>query len=654
MLAAVVLAAVFAAASPSPSPDASATPSAAPLASIGETRAATGTRGALHRSPITATSLDVGDANRSGETLDAQLRALPGYDRTRANTGFSNYGLDRLSIAGAGTDRAAFIVDGVPATDPFGGQIDWAAVPGDVLTRVELFTGPGSALYGSGAIGGALVAHTYDARDAAAGLTATQVTGQLGGDASAFSALGGGRSGRLSWAAWGQTGRYEFGALPPADTSFNSGAAATVMASGRATVRYAVGAFGIEAGTTFSSDAQQEGRPDYGFARDQRQADLAINAGGGATSYLLNLYTRTTALINTSDTYPSAPGTPLYTQTVLANDIGASLQMLTADAYGSTLLLLGTRDGGGNTLQRSGVGVLQSDAVGVQQDAYAALQREVVDGRFDLIAGARLDAFTTDASLAGTSSADRSDNAVSPRLAASYAIGTPFVLRLYDGGGLREPFLNELVRSYRIGTISYASNIGLVPERSRGDGVGIDVVEGATRATFDVQQTRVQNAIDFRTISPTLQMRSNVGATATDGAQFSLVRTLHCGRVDVTASERYARITADVDPTLLGQRLPYVPDRSASIGWSGGSRTVAAVRVTALGTGYADDRNLMVLPAATVVDASLTRPGPRVDFTVGATNATDARYLSSPDRLAPPSNLYVRFATHGTAQPQHC
>jgi outer membrane receptor protein involved in Fe transport len=642
MLIAVALAVTFAAAAPSPSPS----PSASPLQSIGETRAATGTRGALHRSPITATALDVGDANRSGETFDAQLRALPGYDRTRANTGFSNYGLDRLSIEGAGTDRAAFVVDGVPATDPFGGQIDWSAVPGDVLTRVELFTGPGSALYGSGAIGGALVAHTYDARDAAAGLTATQVTAQIGGDASSGSIVGGGRSGRLAWAAWGQTGRAEFGALPPVDTSFNSGAAATVMASGRATVRYAVGAFAIEAGTTLASDAQQEGRPEYGFARDQRQADLAINAGGGATSYALNLFARTTALINTSDTFPSAPGTPLYTQTVLANDIGASFQLLTADAYGSTLLLVGTRDGGGNTLQRSGVGALQSNAVGVQRDAYAALQREIVDGRFDLIVGARLDAFTTAASLAGTSSADRSDNAVSPRFAASYAIGKPVVVRLYDGGGLREPFLNELVRSYRIGTITYASNIDLVPERSRGDGVGIDVVAGATRATFDLQQTRVADAIDFRTISSTLQMRSNVGATATDGAQFSLVRTLHCGRLDVTASERYARITADVDPSLLGQRLPYVPDRSVSIGWSGGGATVAAVRVTALGTAYADDRNVMLLPAATVVDASLTRPGPRVDITIGATNATDARYLSSPDRLAPPSNLYLRLTTH--------
>jgi outer membrane receptor protein involved in Fe transport len=634
-------------------PSPASSPSPAPGV-IGSTRAATGTPETLHRSAITATTLDLSSAATAGEPLDAALRALPGYDRTRANTGFSNYGLNRLSIAGAGTDRAAFIVDGVPATDPFGGQIDWAAIPLPALTRVELFTGPGSALYGSGAIGGALDVRTYDARDAAAGVTGTRAVAESGGIDDDLAALSGGRAGRFSWAAWADGTHTEFGALPPDETASNATPALTTTGSARATLRYGVGAFGVELGIADASDAQQEGRPHYDFSGDSRQVDVALNADAGSTTFALQLFARTTGLINAADSYPAKPGLPLYTQTVLANDLGAALTVIANDTRGSTLVLVQTRDGGGASVQRSPVGALEDEGTGIQDDDALALQRDYRAGPFDAIVGGRVDAYTTDAGAVKIGDAQRHDTAVSPRAAISYALGTPLVLRIYDGGGLREPFLNELVRGYRIGAISYEPNIGLVPERSRGDGVGVDWLSGTTRATFDLQQTRVVNAIDFRTLSPTLQMRSNVGATATDGTQFSLQHRAGCGRYDVTASERYARVTDDVNPVLLGRRLPYVPDRAFSLGWSGGASGILSVRMTALGTAYADDLNHQVLPAATVFDASYTQPGRRADLTFGATNATDARYLTSPDRLAPPSNLYLRLTTHASRAAKGC
>ena len=89
------------------------------------------------------------------------LRALPGFDRTRSNSGFTNYGQLRVSFSGAGNDRGLVLVDNVFAQDGFGGQIDWAAYPANDLTRAELLRGPGSALYGSGAIGGVLSLQTF-------------------------------------------------------------------------------------------------------------------------------------------------------------------------------------------------------------------------------------------------------------------------------------------------------------------------------------------------------------------------------------------------------------------------------------------------------------------------------------------------------------
>lgn len=84
------------------------------------------------------------------------MRALPGFDRTRSDSAFTNYGQLRASFSGAGNDRGTVFVDGIPAQNGFGGQIDWQAYPTEEIQRIELLRGPGSARYGSGAIGGAL------------------------------------------------------------------------------------------------------------------------------------------------------------------------------------------------------------------------------------------------------------------------------------------------------------------------------------------------------------------------------------------------------------------------------------------------------------------------------------------------------------------
>src|SRR5216683_1919720 len=138
---------------PSPSPS----PTASPLPTIGTVRVVTGSPQSLHRAPQPASVLD-GRALRSGTApaLDAALRVLPGVDRDRSNAPFTNYGQLRLSFSGAGSDRGTLFVDGIPAGDGFGGQVNWNVYPLGAVDRAELLRGPGSALYGSGAIGGAL------------------------------------------------------------------------------------------------------------------------------------------------------------------------------------------------------------------------------------------------------------------------------------------------------------------------------------------------------------------------------------------------------------------------------------------------------------------------------------------------------------------
>ncbi|MGR4065948.1 MAG: TonB-dependent receptor, partial [Vulcanimicrobiaceae bacterium] len=109
---------------------------------IGSVRVATGSPQALHQLPVPASVLDREQiATNPATTADGLLRVMPGVDRNRSNSMFTNYGQVRVSFTGAGTDRGLVLVDGIPAQDGFGGQINWALYPSLDLTRAELLRG---------------------------------------------------------------------------------------------------------------------------------------------------------------------------------------------------------------------------------------------------------------------------------------------------------------------------------------------------------------------------------------------------------------------------------------------------------------------------------------------------------------------------------
>src|SRR5690242_1966057 len=131
MLTALVLA-VLATPTPSPSP----TPT--PLPIIVNVRVATGSEQSLHALPVSASALDqAAIQTTSALATDSLLRRLPGFDRTRSNSMFTNYGQLRVSFAGSGNDHGLVLGDGIPAQDGFGGQVDWSAYPTSDVQRAE-------------------------------------------------------------------------------------------------------------------------------------------------------------------------------------------------------------------------------------------------------------------------------------------------------------------------------------------------------------------------------------------------------------------------------------------------------------------------------------------------------------------------------------
>ncbi len=624
---------------------------------IGAVRVATGSQQSLHRLPVPASVLDAAAIQSSpAATSDALLRALPGFDRDRSNSAFTNYGQLRVSFGGAGNDRGVVIADGLPAQDAFGGQIDWQALPPGNLTRAELLRGAGSALYGSGAVGGVLALDTRGPSAVAGAPPDGRLVlggGGLGqSDASLFyrAAIGP----RLAASLWTSTAQEAYRDLPASASSRVDHIARSQSDATELRVRTTGGASSLEASALFSTDAQDQGRPNYDFGRTFEQAALSFAHGGARTSTTVQAYARQTTVLNVADQAPANPGVLRYVQHVPSWEDGVFAAWLEPGEHLDLEARADVRAVHGISDQRGGDGSLQSLGSGAQSISGAALQARLHGARYDALFGARYDdvAFS-DGELIGvargvttiTKPPARSDAAVSPRVALRYDLSPNVSLRASSGGGFRAPFLNELVRGFQIGSVVMAPNPLLVPERSRGDAVGVDVANGRSRLAFDLTDTRVNDAIAFVTLSPVLQQRQNVAHTRTDGAAATYTTLLApCTRLRLGGQTQYARVTGG-PPAILGKRLAFVPDREATVGLDAqGGAARYGIDASFLGTAYADDLNTQPLGSALLLGARVSAPlANGATLTLSGENLTNRVYLSSVDRIGPPASVMLRL-----------
>jgi len=103
-------------------------------------------------------ALDPGDLSvRASPYLADQLRAVPGVSVSRSG-GLG--GLTQLRLRGAEADHTLFLVDGIEASDPATGQVDFGLWSGLQASRVEIARGEQSVLHGSDAIGGVVRVET--------------------------------------------------------------------------------------------------------------------------------------------------------------------------------------------------------------------------------------------------------------------------------------------------------------------------------------------------------------------------------------------------------------------------------------------------------------------------------------------------------------
>jgi outer membrane receptor protein involved in Fe transport len=611
---------------------------------IANVRVATGTPQTLHSLPVAASALDrAAIASSPAMTADALLRELPGFDRTRSNSMFSNYGLMRVSFAGAGNDRGLVLVDGIPAQDGFGGQVDWAAYPPQTLQRVELLMGAGSALYGAGAAGGVLSMDTV----APPAVQGTAPAGTLTFDAGshAYSRQSFVTSGwiapHLGASVVLQQQRMQYADLPPAYASPIDREAQSDAGMAAMRLRYNVNARdALEIGARGAWDDQFEGRPNYTFSRRLSQSDLHFTHDTVQSRVQAAVFARTAFIVNVADLFPTKPGVLRYVQNVPTNERGISASWIASGGASAFEVRADARHVRGESVQYGKGGAFQSGASGSQNLYGIAVQESLRATRMQIVAGARMDTLRSyDERLsAAASPKPRGDAAVSPRLAARYDLTPHLSLRASAGAGFRPPFLNELVRGYFIGGTAYEPNPALVPERSRTYSAGIDYTSSGSRIALDAFDTGVHDAIMFRTVDPQHQLRSNVAQTATDGYTLSYERAASaCARVEASVTSQYARVTSG-PPAILGKRLQYVPRQSATLSYTAAAGEAAlGLSLTYSGQTYADDLNAQPLGSTLLAGASVRIPFHGASLSLALENATNARYLSSIDRYGPPS-----------------
>ena len=630
------------------------------LPTIGRVSVATRTTQNLHQLPFAASVLDrTTIALVPASSSDRVLRSLVGFDRARSNSGFTNYGQLRVSFAGSGNDRGVVLVDGIPAQDAFGGQVDWQAYPADEIERAELLRGAGSALYGSGGVGGVLELSTFAPRTGY-GVTpdgrATVSTGtnDYGDDALEYRAALGSKLGASLSAA---STRLAYRDLAPGYASPIDGIATSTSGVVHPRLRYDDGTTTLEGGAIFASDDQFEGRPNYTFDRALRQESGAIGRRIGTGFAHFTYYNRDTTVHNIADLFPTKPGSLRYIQDVPTNENGFLGTFSQPAGIAQFEVLVDQRRVVGSSVQTGPTGKLQASGMGTELSQGIAVQATLTDKRFEGLVGARADRLRYDdlalvsvtappkPKTTATTVPGYDDGAISPRVALRYSIGSRLAVRAASGGGFRGPYLNELVRGFNIGQIVEKPNPDLVPERSVTSSAGLDYLIGSGRLAFDVIQTTVNDAIAFATIAPNVMERENFDRTQTNGTTLSYQQPLGaCARLRFGATSQYSRVTSG-PPGTVGKQLSYVPNQIVTVGVDAAERGPFAFSVDGsyIGQTYADDIQQQPLGAALILGATVratTASG--TTFSIVADNLTNQAYLSSIDRYGPPLTVGIR------------
>jgi outer membrane receptor protein involved in Fe transport len=621
---------------------------------------ATRTQMKLSDLPGSAVALSTEDLQANPAlTLDDLLRQVPGFTLfRRSSSRVSNptsQGVSLRGIGASGPSRALVLEDGVPLVDPFGGWVYWDRVPRAELASVEVLRGGASSLYGSDALGGVIQFVTRTPTSTAATVD-----------------LSYGNENTPDLSAWAGTAisRWDFGAgIDMSQTDgyilvpgFQRGAVDAAANSKHATVDTSLGYRVGESGRAFLrgiffDEARNNGTPRTTNSTGTGFGVAGVSTGVGAHDWIdARVYGQVQGYDQTFSSVASDRSTETLVdiQHVPSQQIGAAVQWnhtlgrQTFIAGVDAQEVMGASD---EQLFSSTTGVhFANNSAGGRQRSTGIFGQDIFQtGGWTFIAGVRWDRWSNlngstvripipAGPATGTQYPDLDATAFSPRLSILRKLAPNLSLSLSGYRAFRAPTLNELYRSFRLGSTVTQANAMLGPERSTGAEAGLR--ESTLGGRLEARETvfwadvvdPVSNVTILQTPTLTTRQRENLGRTRSMGTELDGSLRLR-GYFQISAGYQYAHATvidASTVPVLVGLNVPEVPRHQASVElryWNP-SKLMFSVQGRYSGVQFDDDRNTLQLGGFYVMEAYAAHQLHRgLTAYIAAENLLNRRYV---------------------------
>jgi outer membrane receptor protein involved in Fe transport len=616
-------------------------------------------------------------ATTSALTLDDTLRQVPGFSLFRRSgsrmANPTSQGVSLRGVGASGPSRALVLEDGIPITDPFGGWVYWDRIPRQSISSIEVAEGGSSDLYGSEAMGGVINVRTQPVHNSHAALEASYGNENTP-DVSFSSSLALGKWGLgFSTEAFHTDG---FILVPqnirgPIDTRAGldyRSVDATVERQINERTRVFVRA-------NYLGEQRQNGkRGEQNHANIRQLAAGADWQSGAAGSFSIRAYGEPELLDQNFFAVAAGRVSDSLTnvQRVPIKSFGLSAQWSRSAGTHQTLVAgfegAGVR-GSSNEYKFAGGSLISNSVVGAggRQRTYSLFGEDIFrfGSNWVMTAGARFDHWSNYDALSVTRPLlkpgpavvtvfpDRTEQAFSPRLSVLRRL--PHNWSLIGSGyrAFRAPTLNELYRSFRLGTVLTLANNNLLAERLTGAEAGASWISPGQRVTARgvVFWSDINKPVENVTLSVTpaliTRQRQNLGKTRSRGVNLSSSQNL-THTLSLTEGYEFTNATILSYPasaSLVGLRIPEVPRHEVTFqvryANPGAASPLARFNVGLQGraesSAYDDDVNALRLNPYFALDATVSR---RVtsgaELFVAAENLTNQRYQVA---LTPTANL---------------
>ena len=435
-------------------------------------------------------SVDVIDRSRIEashiQTASDLLRNIGGLAVVRTgNAG----GITTLFTRGGNSDYTKILVDGIPVNQP-GGTYDFAYLPADNISTIEVVRGPQSALFGSDALTG--IVQMFTTRGTAPPEAEYSLEGGNYGTLKQSTALRGAWK-RLDWS--NTFSRLDTDNIQPNNDYRNAGY---------------FGNFG------FALDSKQTFRGTL-FHVSSRIATPGVNAPGftsfGPNDHAENLERAAgvtySALVSSRLTqhlaYRYYDHDYNYFSAFGVSNIAHKRHR--AEYHGDVALALGSTFAYGVDFDREDANVAGVPHLRNNTGYYAQQQVRAWD-RLDLIGGIRIEDNTT----FGVSA--------NPRFGASMRVRPDLRLRFSAGTGIKEPSFIQNFSTNRF----FRGNPNLIPERSRSWEAGVEQSFSKNRITADLAwfDNRFRNLIQLVSQPDFSGLYQNIGRNLARGAELRM------------------------------------------------------------------------------------------------------------------------------------